>query len=195
MDAFLSNKRNIQQNLRKRIWELYIGIGVKEATCPLCGTNTISVVQNSGFQACHVVADGYHTSKKLTVFDVFPGCATCNNECADACLIDFLYNRQRFGELRRFMWNVYTAFITQHADELAHHERMCWRVIQHLYGRARYPAGGGIVNEKQVYEIARAEQCARLAQDIGECNDKLQEMCRQLQHLMSCDIKPMTLLM
>lgn len=186
---------SISQTLRKRVWELYIGIGVSEATCPLCGMTRISKIQNSGFQACHIVADKFLSSTTtLTVFDLFPGCQICNNECADICILDYLYGRERYVELRRLIWNVFTAFMTQHEAELSQHEGLCWRVIQHLYGRSRYPAGGGIANEKQIYEIARTEQYAHLVQDAREHTLQLHSITERMVQVMSSDIKPMKLL-
>ena len=192
-----SGKRsqNISQTLRKRVWELYIGVGISEATCPLCGTSRISKVLNSGFQACHIVADKYLTqsSAPLTVFDLFPGCQICNNECADLCILDYLYGRERYVELRKLIWNVYTAFTTQHEAELSQHEGMCWRIIQHLYGNTRYPSGGGITNEKQIYEIARTEQYAHLVRDSQQLTTRMRQVSEHMVQVMSSEIKPMKL--
>jgi hypothetical protein len=185
---------NIPQSLRKRVWELHVGIGVKETTCPLCGTNRINASQNSGFQACHIVADKYLYKRELNALYLYPGCQVCNNECADLCILDFLYVRERYKELRSLIWNVFTAFTTQHEDELAYHEGLCWRVIQHLYGRVKFPAGGGIVNEKQIYEIARTEQYSHLLKELQGVNARLQELAKQMNAVISSDIKPLKLL-
>ena len=187
-------KTNIPQSVRKRIWELYIGIGVKETTCPLCGFNKIYGITTAGFQACHIVADGYCNKKKdLNEFDLYPGCQSCNNECADLCIFDYLYGRQRIKQLRDMIWAIYKCFSVQHQDELSYYEGMCWKVIQYLYGKQRYLAGGGIANEKQIYEIARSIQYEDLLQQSQAKAIELKVLSEQMDLLLGCEIKPMTL--
>ena len=77
MDLLLgsSSKKtpSITPKLRTQIWETYMGVGVRSDVCPLCGVNQIQNFQsNSGFQACHVVADKW-ALKELNVYYLYPG--------------------------------------------------------------------------------------------------------------------------
>lgn len=63
----------ITPKLRTQIWETYMGVGIRSEACPLCGVNQIQNFQsNSGFQACHVVADKW-SLKELNVYYLYPG--------------------------------------------------------------------------------------------------------------------------
>ena len=107
------------------------------------------------------------------------------------CVLDFLWVRARITALRRIIMTIYTAFVTQHAHELAPADRMAWRVLEHLFGPSRYPAGGGIVNTKASYEIARAEQYAALVEEAARYAQEQQALALQLRALTEVDIKPM----
>jgi hypothetical protein len=78
INAFLcssssSKNAKITPKLRTQIWETYMGVGVRSDACPLCGVNQIQNYQsNSGFQACHVVADKW-SLKELNVYYLYPG--------------------------------------------------------------------------------------------------------------------------
>jgi hypothetical protein len=197
MDAFVApvakgggKSKGISQTLKRAIWELHVGAGQKEAQCLLCGINKIYATQNSGFQGAHIVARNFFVGD-LTIFSLVPSCAPCNNECENMCVLDFLWVRSRVATLRRVIMTIYTAFVTQHAHELAPQERMAWRVLEHLYGPSRYPAGGGIVNTKQIYEIARAEQYAALVDDAAQLAAQQQGLAIQLRALTEAEIRPM----
>lgn len=63
----------ITPKLRTQIWETYMGVGVRSDACPLCGVNQIQNYQsNSGFQACHIIADKW-SLKELNVYYLYPG--------------------------------------------------------------------------------------------------------------------------
>ena len=183
---------NIPQTLRKAVWEMYIGIGVIETTCPLCGKNKINSNQKSGFQACHIVADKYTYNNDLIVLYLFPGCQSCNLECSDTCLLDFLYFRYRLDALRNMIWNIFQAYIKIHKEELSQHEGLCWKVIQHLYGKETYPAGGGISIhiETDIYKIANSEQADHVTKDINKIAKTLQESVALLHTVTNTEIKP-----
>lgn len=217
----------ITANLRVQIWELYIGKGIKRATCPLCGLNELlGPAQNSGFQACHVVASKFSPAASsaaptgaagksnesthfvpplstvppvggttgaaggaANIFYLFPGCQTCNNECAEQCLLDFLYTRLRYKQLRAFIWSVFSTYTTLHEGELAQHEGLCWRVLDHLYGPKRFPAGGGIENRWAIYQLANAEQLKHLNEDIKQLSAQLSQRITLVNTLTSTEIK------
>jgi hypothetical protein len=197
MDLLLgsSSKKtpSITPKLRTQIWETYMGVGVRSDVCPLCGVNQIQNFQsNSGFQACHVVADKW-ALKELNVYYLYPGCATCNNECGDVCLLDFLFARGRLDQLRAMIAAIFKAFSAQHQDQLSFVEGQAWRVLDHLYGPKRFPAGGGIQNTQPIYELARRVQQQLLLERIAILSKQLQELCARLETVASAEIKTMRL--
>lgn len=188
-----AQSHRITPALRRQVWETYMGIGVRSERCPLCGINQIqSTATNSGFQACHVVADKF-ALKELNVFYLFPGCAVCNNECGDVCLLDFLFARGRHDQLRRMIWSIYTVFSAQYQNDLSFTEGQAWRVLDHLYGPRRFPAGGGIQNTRAIYEIARMEQYRHLIEEANDLARRQQDVFQRIQVVMGAEIKPMVL--
>jgi hypothetical protein len=202
MNKFLELKKEngvkISAKLRVQIWELYIGIGIKQITCPLCGLHEImGPTQNSGFQACHIVASKFSPSSTggvMDVFYLFPGCQTCNNECSDQCLLDFLYTRMRYKQLQTMIWNIFKAFTVVHEKELAHHEGLCWRILDHLYGAKKFPAGGGIENKWAIYQMANVEQMKHVNGRVKELTEQLSQNVMLLNKLTCTEIKPLLLL-
>jgi hypothetical protein len=67
------------------------------------------------------------------------------------------------------------------------------RVLDHLYGPRRFPAGGGITNTKQIYEIARIEQYRQLTKESARLARKLEKVANNMSELMECEIKTMQL--
>jgi len=183
-------RKAVTPTLKRAIWDLHVGPGVKEALCPLCGVHGINATQNSGFEAAHIVARKFFVGD-LNLFSFVPSCGGCNNECEDLCVLDFLWVRARLSPLRRIIMTIYNAFMAQHAHELAYADRMAWRVLEHLYGPSRYPAGGGIVNTKAIYEIARAEQYFALVEECMALAAKQQALAIQLRALTEAIIQPM----
>jgi hypothetical protein len=71
-------------------------------------------------------------------------------------------------------------------------EKMAWKILEDLYGKNTFPAGGGIINELQIYEQARWMECDYLR---GLMNVKLEEMNKlqmNWQKVMEAEIKPTT---
>lgn len=178
--------------LRKAIWEMYIGVGIKEAICPLCGLNRIQGNVNSGFECAHVVARNWMT-EELSVYYMFPSCTVCNNECREMCVLDFLYVRQRIVPLRRIVMAIYQRYVVEYEHELAVENRMIHLILDHLYGPRRFPAGGGIQNRKQIYEIARTEQYQWLLERGAQLEKQLGEIQTQRRGLLEENIKPLRL--
>ena len=78
-----------------------------------------------------------------------------------------------------------------HEHELNHLDSMAWKVLDHLYGPQRFPAGGGIQNRKQIYEIARFKQYEELVKEASELALKQEINAKRIKDLMDSDIKPM----
>lgn len=176
--------------LRKAIWEMYMGVGVKEAPCTLCGIHRIHSSINSGFECAHIVARGYMTDP-LTVYYMFPSCSGCNNECKEICVFDFMFVRGRIAALRKVIMIIYQRFLAEHEHELATDQRMAHLILDNLYGPRKFHLGGGIQNTKAIYELARLEQYEWLVEQGAQWERKLWELHRQRMLLMESEIKPM----
>ena len=184
--------KGITPVLKRQCWERNIGIGILEAYCPLCGHNKIYNNVNSGFEVAHVVASKY-LNEDLTLLYAFPSCSACNNECADLCIFDFLYCRGRLKQLKKLIMSMYELFLLSHGDELAAQDCMAWKVIDHLYGAKRFPAGGGIQNRKQILELARIEQYNLMSKEAAALAKKLARIGQEMTDLMESKIETMNL--
>jgi hypothetical protein len=188
MEILKKLKRNesITPNLKRQVWENYCGIHVTETHCALCETNKIYLNKNSGFECAHIIADKY-LNRKLSVLYLYPSCAACNNECRDLCLLDYLWVRGRFKQLRKMIMDIYRAYLGMH--DLSRHEKMAWKVIEHLYGKNSFHVGGGIVNEIQIYEQARLAEGGELRRKMNEKLEELGELQENWRKLMEEEIK------
>jgi hypothetical protein len=88
---------------------------------------------------------------------------------------------------------MYDLFLLSHGDELAEQDRMAWKVIEHLYGPRKFPAGGGLVNRKQILELCRMEQYRIMAKESAKLAKKLAAMAQNMQMLMECKIETLNL--
>lgn len=88
---------------------------------------------------------------------------------------------------------MYDLFLLAHGDDLVAEYNMAWRVIDYLYGPKRFPAGGGISNTKQIYELARLEQYNLLAKESARLARELERIATGMAELMECDIRTMNL--
>jgi len=191
LPLFKKIRKTITPALKKCIWELYVGIGKQKATCLLCGITEIKNNVNSGFEAAHLVARSFMATQDLNIYYAIPSCSICNNECENMCVLDFMYGRNRIRDLRMVIMKIYETFITEHGQELDDEQRMAWRVLEYLYGPTRFPAGGGIQNRKQIYELARLEQYSFLVQKSKRLTAELEQTVKEMHLLMTVEIKPM----
>jgi len=178
--------KGVSASLKKSIWDIYIGVGVKRALCPLCGIKYINANTNAGFEAAHVVADKYFY-EEVSVLYFYPSCDVCNNDCADLCILDFLWLRARFAKLKEMIFAIYHAFISMHEGDLAN--TMAPSILDFLYGPDRFKAGGGIQNRKQIYEIARIVQYNELREKSAELNRQVQKLGKEMEELLNYEIK------
>lgn len=192
-----SSSVTITAGIRKRIWEMYIGAGKKEDFCPLCLQQKIqNAAQNSGFNACHMVADKFMFQDDLqSIYYLFPGCSVCNQECADLCILDYLYGRGRYNILRKVLWSIYSSYIQEYHSVLREEDRLCWKVIKNLYGSEKFPSGGGIHrdNEKAIYEMARNVHNEHMLENQQRLLMEMQTVQHQMTLNVNSDIKPMRL--
>ncbi len=186
----LSRKYN--PTLKKTVWDVHIGPGVREAICHLCGIYKINNNINSGFECAHIVAHKFMTEEP-NVYYLYPSCTSCNNECRDDCLFDFLYMRQRTEQLRKVIVTICTRYIIEHDNELDDGSRMFHIILDHLYGPKRFSAGGCIGNRKVIYEVAQQEQYQILRLRAVALAEQSEAIARQMRMLMNDKIKPLYL--
>jgi len=180
----------VNATLKRAIWDLYIGSSITKTTCPICNVNPIANNTNSGFEAAHVIARRFFDGD-LSVYYAYPTCNVCNNQCVDMCLIDFMYVRGNMLALRRFIISVYRAYTCEFEHTLALEDRYSWRILHHLYGSDRFSAGGGIVNSKAIYEIARVEELQLLTDEVAQASKRLKEISDRLCVVAQMRILPM----
>ena len=181
MDNYVKkSKSGITPTLKKAVWDLYIGIGVQRAPCPVCGVTELSRTANSGFEAAHIVADKYFTEELSTLY-LFPCCKPCNNECRDLCLLDFVWCRERHHVLRKMIWDIFCHYQNMHPGEP---ENQAWKILDHLYGPKRFSAGGGLVNRTQIYLVARMVQMDYIVAENIKLHQEIQQNSRIMQRLM-----------
>lgn len=182
MDNFIKKRRTtITPNLKKAIWDIYIGPGIMITPCPLCGVRELYRNQSTGYEAAHIVADKFFEGS-LTSLYLFPTCSVCNNDCSDLCLLDFLWCRERYDVLRKMLWDIFSHYIKERPHES---NSQMWKIIDHLYGPNRFPAGGGIENIRQIYQLCKTEQIARLMEQSANLNAQLIENSQLMQRLLT----------
>lgn len=172
MDTFVKRRKTtITPAMKKTIWDMHIGIGFKTAKCPLCGLSEIFCNVNSGFEAAHIVADKHFTGQ-FNVLYLYPSCKGCNNDCEDMCILDFLYCRGRIDVLRRMIWSIFSQYQREHPEEP---DNKAWKLMRFLYGPKRFPVNGGIVNERQIYDIAKNVQAQMLTEETAKLLKQVEE--------------------
>lgn len=172
MDTFVKRRKtSITPALKRIIWDMHIGINYKTAICPICGLVELSNNLNSGFEAAHIVASKYCTDT-LTPLYLFPSCTQCNNNCKDLCLLDYIYCLGRIDVLRRMIWSIFSQYQREHPEEP---DNKAWKLMRYLYGPKRFPAGGGIVNERQIYDIAKNVQAQMLTEETAKLLKQVEE--------------------
>jgi len=187
---FKKPRKNASQALRKLSWSIYIGPQIQETDCPLCGLNRINQHTATGFEGAHVVAAKYMQDDELNIFYIYPSCSSCNSICRDYCILDFLFCKGRLNALRKFIMDVFNAFLEKHQHELPVEEQMACKILNHLYGKKRFPSGGGLVNEKAIYEIARIEQYHVLMKKAAVLSAELEGIGKQMRTLTELEVKP-----
>jgi hypothetical protein len=173
-----ASRRSISQDLKRAIWDTYIGTHKKEEVCPICSLQKVYQIINSGFEAAHIVAEKFMGDVELSVLYLIPSCSSCNNEMRDICLLDYLYVRGRLNQLKRILRIIYNQFISLHV--LNGEDKCIWKILDYLYGKNRFPAGGGLANSTGIYEIARAEQCAIISEQLSTLAEQVQNLTKEL---------------
>jgi len=152
------SRTNISNELRLGIWDVYIGRAYKSHKCPLCGISGLGRNTVAGFESAHMIADTFMNEQtKLSIYYLFPSCKTCNLNCRTLCILDYLYCRFRYRELRACIYAICNTYISEH-DNLDEKHRLWAHILKNLYGPDKWKAGGGLINEKQIYRFAEEEQ-------------------------------------
>ena len=166
---------------------MHIGQTKKEALCPLCCEATIKKNTSYGFEGAHIVADAYFcgTANK---YAFYPTCKSCNGHMNTICLFDYLFAKGYIRKMNEICWTIFTCYANEHEEEMQKYDGMMWRFIHHFYGSDRYKAGGGIVNERGIYELLRNYQVTMTVQKMHKYNKKLQDASNMVGLLLQCDI-------
>lgn len=173
-------QQNITPALKKAVWDMYVGTNTNEALCFLCGRAKLYKSKNSGWEAAHIVARRWFIGQ-LNRYAVVPSCQSCNNECSDMCVFDYLFGRRRYGSIRKIAWAIYSGYLEEYPEEVESFDFMAWRLIYNLFGKETYPVGGGIQSEKRIYEIIRSYQAKVLGQEIVELSQKIREKTKLVE--------------
>jgi hypothetical protein len=160
-----------------------MGKAVQSDFCHLCGENRIYLTQKKGFEGAHVISQKWIQREQVNVFYAFPSCSACNNACRDCCILDYLYQRGRIQQLRKMIMVIFEHFLQVHSRDLGLEYRFAPLVLRYLYGQQKWGAGG-MVNEKEICEIARAEQQEALSRHIVSLCKQVQE-CSTLSRMLS----------
>lgn len=183
MENFIKKRKTtITPVLKKAVWDLYIGPGITYAKCPLCGVTELSRNTNSGFEAAHIVADKFMIDTNLNSLYLFPSCKQCNNDCMDYCILDYLWCRERYDVLRDMMWAIFSHYIRERPVE---RDSQAWKVLDHLYGVQRFPSGGGLVNQSQIYGLCTTVQVEKILHECTQLSQELQRRNETLKNLMT----------
>lgn len=184
------HQQNITTNLRRQIWELYIGHNHKIAPCPLCGIEKISNHDTyGGFEACHIVSRKFFQGMDLNVYYLFPGCNICNNNCSTDCLLDYMFCRGRLSLLKQMLSKIINAFINENVHTMSADVLLGHKIIDYLYGTNRFRIGGGIVNRRPIYEMARMVHYNQLVDEGAKLAKMIKKNAKQLENLMESEIK------
>jgi hypothetical protein len=186
----LKKRKGIPSVLRKAIWDIHIGTNVRDVSCPLCLSNRITQSEITGFEIGHVVPYKWLGDDNFSVYYGYPICRQCNSEMSDTNLLDYLFARHRLTQLRRFITSVYHAYLAEFGSELSQESRQMWRILQTLYGSQKWLSGGGILNEKAIYEIARSENICLLNHQIAERNREVSRLVLELLAVADAQILP-----
>jgi len=165
----------VSKTLRISIWDMYAGPNNSGMKCMTCNRVELNRTQVKSYEAGHIVAETFHT-KKPCRFDLIPMCPACNNQCSDICVFDYLLARERYKVLSKIIRAIYHAFEEQNPSQFKDEfNSEAWRVLQHFYGGTQFLAGGGLQNERQIYNIAKKIQCEDEWKKIEKYSRKLKE--------------------
>lgn len=167
--------------MQKIIWDAHIGTGVKEATCLLCSERTITApTKRVGVEMAHIIAEAHERGVEPSPLTMYPSCGSCNNRAEDLSLFDFLYERCQHKQLVQLIKSTHKVFVHLNPDQpderLFMHNFLAYR-----YGYQRYPNGGGIKNEIEIYNLARSIHIQQLNGMILRLNSDIHEIAHKLE--------------
>ena len=97
-------------------------------------------------------------------------------------------------QLKHVIEHIYLTFIDMHEDVLERKHRVAPMVLHHLYGSQRFPAGGGIANEKAIYDIARMVHYNLLVKKAMVLMKQVEENGEEMETVLEYERKPMRLI-
>lgn len=178
-------RKTVSIEHQRQIWNCHIGIEHKQATCPLCGEQTIkSPIHRVQLECAHIVAETFTPGIEPSPLTMYPSCKTCNNACRNKCLLDHLLLTGRIDQLKRMIKSVHAVYVSLNPD-LEPEKLFMHNVIDDLYGQDRYKAGGGIINDYEIRNIARAVHMKVLMEDLEHLTHKLKKRTAAIELLNS----------
>lgn len=186
MDNFVfhqdkSPNLSVSPTLRLAVWDMYGGCNKKTMLCPLCGKQELYKTDTRKWEAAHIVAKMFHTQPP-TRYDLVPSCPGCNSECSNVCVLDYLVGRERYNALRLICRSIYQAYAEEYPQEFKDRfKSQAWRLLQHLFGKERYRAGGGIGCEYDVYSLAQIVQMNDLRKNMRVLMKKVEACSKAMK--------------
>lgn len=156
------------------------------AMCPLCLQVSISLDERCGFEGAHIVPHCFMKMEKkieLTALYLVPSCRQCNNDCGDTNLLDFLWVRERYAELRAILSKIQSGFESRYPN-LEFENYILWRILDQLYGRKTFPLGGYIQNATPIYQISIEMQFRQISDEALVLARKQSENAKQMETLL-----------
>lgn len=192
MNNFLQDKplesTAVSKTLRLSVWDMFAGPNKTKIKCFMCGRHELNKTQAKQWDASHIVARHYHRRKPCR-FDLIPACPACNNECSDMTIFDFLWVRERYTQLGKIIRSIYKAFREESPERFEDEfNSEAWLVLQHFYAGKHFLSGGGIVNQRQIFNFVKTiqsqdeyESLRKYTQKIKRSNDIIEKCCKRVK--------------
>ena len=178
----------VPKTLRLAIWDMYAGTNKCIIKCMMCRGVEMNRIKSKQWEAGHIVAEKFHL-KKPCRYDLIPICPGCNNQCSDICIFDFLWGIERYKSLEHIIRAITNAFIEQNPDQFEDDfNSETWRILKHFYAGDSFRAGGGLMNEKQIYTLAKQLQIqdemlkiSKYSKKIKRSNEIVQKCSKRIK--------------
>lgn len=183
------NNKRVPEKLKRAVWDVHVGPLKKEDICPLCGIEKMTLSSICGYEAAHIVSASYISQQTLSVLYLLPSCRPCNNKCSNLCLLDFLFENNRLSALKKIIMSIYNAFVELHKDNVEEEDKLAPAILVHLYGKERFPAGGGLQYKSAICEIARVEHLKQIRNEMAVLFKKTGQLTLQAEKLCEREVR------